>query len=276
MLARFGMKRVDWAILFGKFKPPHIGHQYMIDFATQIAHDVTVFVGDPFAPSDRLTAELRGHWLRQHFGNAIEVVVPPAGDMSDMDASEVMALSIQFFRERFGDRRPNLVVGADPHTHSFAQMARCPALITDTVVTRASHIREDPALHWNKMLPSARPFFLHEVWIVGGADPLERAARIAHSLDLLVVRGDSAQWPEAQIAAARRVAERTLVICLSAPQLDLAVAAMTEDRAGGTDVLIVDPAMEMPCGINLAVNAKLVDSRGEGPASERFTYRHCA
>lgn len=215
-------KKYQWAVLFGKFMPPHIGHEYLISLATELAHGVTVFVGNPFNPNDEMPSTLRAQWLAQHFGDAIEVVCPPEGDADTVTVAEAIERGRVFFDKVRGERTPDILVGADDHTKAFASLLGAKPLIADTVLTtRATNIRPSPLAHWDEILPPARAYFLKEAIIAADAETRDRLAMLAGEHDIPCLRLDTADpgMIAAKISAARRVARRGLLILVDPAQL---------------------------------------------------------
>lgn len=230
------MARAKWAVIFGKFRPPHIGHQYMIELATILAERVTVFVGNPLGPPGVMTAEMRGGWLRETFGSRIEVVVPPEGDLSHLDAAEIVEMGKSFFISQFGQQKPNLVIGGDSHTQAFAEIAECDCLITDTILTRASTIVRDPYDHWDEIIPAARPFFLNEIVLLSDDGPLP-AELEGKRHTCIAVDEDDLALARAKLIAARKVADVNLIIRLrSASRLAELGDVLQRPRAGSTSI----------------------------------------
>ena len=60
-------------MVLGKFLPPHLGHQYLIDFARHYVDDLTVVVGT--LSSEPIPGELRFTWMQQMFaGTGVRLV----------------------------------------------------------------------------------------------------------------------------------------------------------------------------------------------------------
>lgn len=219
-------KPYRWAVVFGKFMPPHIGHEYLISLACELADETSVFVAHPFHPNAEMPSTLRAQWLQAHFGSAISVHCPPEGTRGEVSTREAIRRGRAYFDTLRGDRMPDVLVSADKHTRVFAWMMGIKALIPHAILTtRATPIRARPLAHWDQILPPARPFFLKEAIFVAPAARRRRIAAMASDaaascLDLAALPPE--HFP-ASLAATRRVARRGLVIMLGAEQASAGV-----------------------------------------------------
>jgi HTH-type transcriptional regulator, transcriptional repressor of NAD biosynthesis genes len=50
-------------LVLGRFIPPHLGHQYLIDFAQQYVDELLLVVGT--RPTDAIAGELRLEWIKR-------------------------------------------------------------------------------------------------------------------------------------------------------------------------------------------------------------------
>lgn len=202
--------------------PPHIGHEYLISLACELADETSVFVAHPFHPNSEMPSTLRAQWLQAHFGSAIAVHCPPEGTRAEVSTREAIRRGREYFDALRGDRMPDVLVGADNHTRFFAYMMGIKAIVPNTILmTRATQIRAHPLAHWDQILPPAHPFFLNEAIFIAATARRRRIAAIASdagviSLDLTTL---PPQHVSASLAAVRRVARRGLVIMLNAEQV---------------------------------------------------------
>lgn len=215
-------KPYRWAVVFGKFMPPHIGHEYLISLADGLAEQTSVFVAHPFHPNPEMPSTLRAQWLQDHFGPAIEFHCPPEGNRNEITTAEAIRRGRAYFDELRGDRMPDIIVGADLHTRFFARLMGVRAVIPDTILTRATRIREKPLAHWDQILPPARPFFLREAIFIATASQRRKIARKAkqHGVLHLPIANLPPEQVAASLAAARKVARRGLVVSLDPDQVD--------------------------------------------------------
>ncbi|MEO3705479.1 adenylyltransferase/cytidyltransferase family protein [Trichormus azollae] len=60
-----GLKKPRTGIILGKFMPPHLGHQYLVDLARSYVDNLTVLVCS--IQSEPITGDFRYHWMRSIF-----------------------------------------------------------------------------------------------------------------------------------------------------------------------------------------------------------------
>ena len=64
-------------VVIGKFYPPHLGHNYLIDTAVRNCDAVDVLVVD--SPDYHLDAEKRREWLQARHPTATVRIIPDIG-----------------------------------------------------------------------------------------------------------------------------------------------------------------------------------------------------
>lgn len=131
-------------VVIGKFYPPHLGHNYLIDTALKNCKDVDVLVVDN--PAYQIPATLRAHWLRQHHPTAHVHIIP---DISDDDNSVAWAAhTINFL-----GRRPDVVFSSETYGKPWAEAMGCQHvnvdIARDTVPISGTKVREDMLDSWD-------------------------------------------------------------------------------------------------------------------------------
>lgn len=166
--------KFDLGLVIGKFYPPHRGHKFLIDTATQKSNRTVVIVCGK--SSDSIPGDLRGQWL-QEIHPAAEVMV--IDDRYDENDSQVWADNTLrwlgrapdavFTSEDYGDRYSRLM---GSH-HVLVDLARQQVPISGTA------IRRDPYANWEFLEPAVRGWFIKRVCILGaestGSTTLARA-----------------------------------------------------------------------------------------------------
>jgi HTH-type transcriptional repressor of NAD biosynthesis genes len=146
-------------LIVGRFDPPHLGHSYMIEWATQRCGQLVVFVNSS-NQRDAAPGDLRARWLAELHPEVtvIEVRHSLATDFSDEDLwAQWMAL----FRERwpYGDG-PHAVFSSDDYVGELARRFEATSVIVDadrvTVPISATQIRTAPADHLDRLAPPVR------------------------------------------------------------------------------------------------------------------------
>ena len=110
-------------VVVGKFYPPHLGHNYLIDTALRNCDGVDVLVVD--SPAYHLSAEKRRQWLQDHHPTATVHIIP---DIANDDNSEAWALhTIKFL-----GRVPDVVYASMDYGGPWAKAMGCKHVEVDT------------------------------------------------------------------------------------------------------------------------------------------------
>ena len=176
-------------LVIGKFLPPHRGHQYLIDFARASVDHLTVQVCTLERQS--IPGDQRFQWMREAFPAVHVVHNADENPEYPEDAPET-------FWEIW--RQSCLAHMEAPPTHVFASEAYGESLAAlfgaeyvpvdpNRVVfpISGSTLRQNPTVHWNDLLPSARPYFCKRVAIIGpeSSGKTMLAARLAAQQEAL-------------------------------------------------------------------------------------------
>jgi NadR type nicotinamide-nucleotide adenylyltransferase len=158
-------------LILGRFMPPHLGHQYLIDFASRYVGQLTVLIRG--RSGDVIAGDQRVFWLREMFPEVAVILVtddraPPNGAedttfynrWNHKIRQQVPAgLDFLFASERYGPRLAEMLgakyVPVDP--------ARV------TVPISGTQVRADPLGHWEFLPPCVRPYYLRRVCVTGPA-----------------------------------------------------------------------------------------------------------
>lgn len=103
-------------VVIGKFYPPHLGHNYLIDTALANSDTVDVLVVDN--PNYHLSAEKRREWLASHHPKANIRIIP---DIYDDDNSLAWALHTL----KFLGYTPDVVFTSMPYGKPWAEAMGC-------------------------------------------------------------------------------------------------------------------------------------------------------
>jgi HTH-type transcriptional regulator, transcriptional repressor of NAD biosynthesis genes len=156
-------------LILGRFMPPHLGHQYLIDFASHYVGQLTVLIRS--RANDVIAGEQRVCWLREMCPEVAVILV--TDDRAPQEGAEdttfydrwnrkirqqvPAGLDYLFASERYGPRLAKMLgakyVPVDP--------AR------GTVPISASQVRDDPLAHWEFLPPCVRPYYLRRVCVLG-------------------------------------------------------------------------------------------------------------
>lgn len=135
------MKR---GIVIGKFYPPHLGHNYLIDTAIRNCDEVTVLVCDN--PAYHIPASLRASWLSSHHPSAHVRTIPDL--IGDDDNSPAWALHTL----RFLGYTPDVVYSSEAYGKPWAEAMGCAHVDVDiprhTVPISGTKVRHDILASW--------------------------------------------------------------------------------------------------------------------------------
>ena len=156
------MKRFRTGVIAGKFYPPHMGHQYLIESA--LAQCEELYVLACFNPSQTIPIARRVEWLREMCPAArvLSVLDVPADDDSAGWAAytrQILGFAPEavFSSETYGDAYARFL-GAT-HVSIDPQRGRVPC--------SATMIRNDPLSHLEFLAPCVRAWFVRRVCLVG-------------------------------------------------------------------------------------------------------------
>ena len=150
-------------LVIGKFRPPHAGHDLLINTALdQVEHlDVIVCAdaGDPI-PADR-----RAAWLAELYPTAAVRVVETT--VYDADDSVLWATLVRGWL----GAAPEVVFTSEPYGDAFARALGCVHVAVDPARVRvpisASRILADPLGHLEYLAPCVRAAFVARVVLAG-------------------------------------------------------------------------------------------------------------
>ena len=168
-------------VVIGKFYPPHLGHNYLIDTALKNCDDVDVLVVDN--PAYGITSERRAAWLQARHSHAHVKVIP---DIYDDDNSAGWALHTL----RFLGYTPDVVYSSEPYGKTWAQSMGCKHVDVDiarrTVPISGTEVRRDFLTSWNYLSDQTKAGLAIRIVVVGaestGTTTLSRA--LAQSLQV--------------------------------------------------------------------------------------------
>jgi NadR type nicotinamide-nucleotide adenylyltransferase len=149
-------------VTVGKFLPPHLGHQYLIDTAKSKCDELTVLICD--RPEYLIPIEIRKHWLEVIHPDVKVVVVNDILDDNDSAAwakATVKLLGfvpdVAFTSEEYGARWAKYM-GAK---HISVDLNRAKVPISGTKV------RDDPWSAWEYLHPEVKAYFVKRICLVG-------------------------------------------------------------------------------------------------------------
>ena len=158
-------------LVLGKFLPPHLGHKYLIDFASGFVDELSVLVCT--TKRQPIPGHLRYDWMRRSFGG---VRVIHCTD-ENPDAPEDAETPEQFWEMWHAsilshlDAPPDFVFASEPYGAKLAEVLGARFIpgdyVRELVPVSGTAIRSNPARHWDFLLPAARPYFVRRVAVIG-------------------------------------------------------------------------------------------------------------
>jgi HTH-type transcriptional regulator, transcriptional repressor of NAD biosynthesis genes len=166
--------RKTTGMLLGKFLPPHRGHQYLIDFAQHYTDHLYVQVCTIAA--EPILGQLRYEWMRDFFaGNPGITVVhhtdenPQAPEDDPEHFWEIWPRTLL----KHMPAPPDYVFASEEYGLRLAESLDAAFVPVDIHRTRfptsGTYLRNDIVTHWKYLLPTARPYFIRRVAILGEA-----------------------------------------------------------------------------------------------------------
>lgn len=177
-------------MLLGKFMPPHLGHQYLVDFARAYCDDLTVLVCS--VESEPISGALRYHWMRRMFPDCNVLHVTDDLPQEPADATDFWDQWRTAIRARIPDG-PDFVFASEDYGQRLADELGAQFVPVDIarelVPASGCAIRADPMRHWRFIPAEVRPHFVRRVCVFGpestGKTTLARA--LAHHFDTVWV-----------------------------------------------------------------------------------------
>ena len=152
------MEVFETGLIVGRFHPPHLGHSWFIDEASQRCRRLVVFVNTRVG--ETVPGELRAQWLA---GLHPKVTVRQvAHDLdTDWNDEELWAKWIALFRSHWPhESGPDVVFSSDSYVSELARRLNAQAVVVDeprvNVPISATQIRNDPLGNLGMLAPVVR------------------------------------------------------------------------------------------------------------------------
>ena len=165
------MNRPTRGLVIGKFLPPHLGHKYLIDFASSFTDELTVLVCT--LGKQPIPGTLRFEWMRRAFGS-VRVIHHPNENPEEPSDSETPAEFWALWRASilsYLDAPPNFVFASEPYGAKLAEVLGANFIPGDLprelVPISGTALRRHLGVHWEYLLPAARPYFAKRIAVIG-------------------------------------------------------------------------------------------------------------
>jgi NadR type nicotinamide-nucleotide adenylyltransferase len=155
-------------VIIGKFMPPHLGHQYLIDFGAAYVDELTVLVCS--IAREPIPGDLRFEWVRDFFPNVRVLHHDAEIPQEPHEHPEFWAIWREAIRKYAGESIDYLFASED-YGWKLAEVLGAEYVPVDHARTlvpiSATRIRENPLANWEFLLPTARSHYVKRVAIVG-------------------------------------------------------------------------------------------------------------
>ena len=149
-------------VIAGKFYPPHLGHNFLIDYALQHCDHLDVLVVDN--PKYLIPAQKRLAWLKAHHPQAHFKIIPDINN--DDDSLAWAAHTMQFL-----GYKPGLVFSSEAYGELWAHYMGAKNILVDqerrTVPISGTKVRQDILKSWNYLSDEVKAGLALRVVIVG-------------------------------------------------------------------------------------------------------------
>jgi HTH-type transcriptional repressor of NAD biosynthesis genes len=161
-----GEIRMKTGLVLGRFLPPHLGHQYLIDFAQNYVDELLLIIGT--RPGDSIARELRLAWITEMAPRARVIHV------NDENPEETHPHFWQVWEQTLRAALPYIpdyLFASEDYGWKLAEllgMQYIPVNHARTLVPiSATLLRSDPMMYWQYIPPVVRPYFVKRVCIYG-------------------------------------------------------------------------------------------------------------
>lgn len=149
-------------VVIGKFYPPHLGHNYLIDTALRNCENVDVLVVD--SPDYHIDPEKRRDWLQRHHPSATVRIIPDIGKDDDSEAWALHTI-------KFLGRVPDVVYASMDYAGPWARAMGCKHVEVDTprvhIPISGTEIRKDILKSWDFLSDETKAGLAVRIVIVG-------------------------------------------------------------------------------------------------------------
>jgi NadR type nicotinamide-nucleotide adenylyltransferase len=153
-------------LVLGRFIPPHLGHQYLIDFAQNYVDELLLVLGT--RPTDAIDGELRLAWIKEMAPQACVIHV------NDENPEETDPCYWQIWEKTLRAALPYIpdyIFASEDYGWKLAEllgMEYIPVNHPRTLVPiSATQIRSNPLQYWQYIPPVVRPYYVKRVCIYG-------------------------------------------------------------------------------------------------------------
>lgn len=160
--------RSGTGMILGKFMPPHLGHQYLIEFARHYVEHLTVLVCS--IKREPIPGELRYAWMCEMFPDVNVVHVTDENPQEPHEHPDFWRIWHDSIR-RVLPTGPDYVLASEDYGWKLAEILDAQYVPVDhdrTLVSiSGAAIRDDPLGNWHYLPPCVRPYYVCRVCVFG-------------------------------------------------------------------------------------------------------------
>lgn len=158
----------ETGMILGKFMPPHLGHQYLVDFARNYVEHLTVLVCS--LQSEPIPGDLRYRWMREMFPDVNVVHFTDENPQEPKDHPDFWQIWYDSIR-RVLPTGPDYVFASEDYGGKLAEILGATYIPVDKarslVPISGTQVRQNPLANWHYIPPCVRPYFLRRICIFG-------------------------------------------------------------------------------------------------------------
>jgi NadR type nicotinamide-nucleotide adenylyltransferase len=153
-------------LVLGKFLPPHLGHQYVIDFARNYVDDLIIVIG--IRPNDPIPGVLRVSWMKEMFPWAKIIEVDDKNPAeSDPNYWKIWEKTLRKALPKI----PDFLFGSEDYSWKLSEILGMKYIPVDhsrkLIPVSGTKIRKDPLKYWKYIPQVVRPYFVKRICIFG-------------------------------------------------------------------------------------------------------------
>ncbi len=195
-------------VIIGRFMPPHVGHQYLMEFARGIVDTLYVFVCT--LEKEPIPGELRYLWVCELAPQARVVHITEEIPEARRGARGATAIWAQSIRTAV-DGPIDYVFASEQYGFNLAAALEARFFPVDpdrrNIPVSASLVRQAPYEHWRFIPPVVRPYFVRHVVLI---DNKALARSLADALQTVVAHPYRDFWDHIWKEYGQGVAEEAL------------------------------------------------------------------
>jgi HTH-type transcriptional regulator, transcriptional repressor of NAD biosynthesis genes len=184
-------------MLLGKFLPPHLGHQYLVDFARSYVERLTVLVCS--IEREPIPGALRYAWMREMCPGCEVIHVTDEVPQAPEDHPDFWDIWRELIR-RHVPAGPDCVFASEPYGARLSAELGADFVPVDVaremVPVSSTAVRADPMGHWRYIPAPVRPYFVRRVCLVGAESTGKStlALRLAERFGTVCVQEYARPW----------------------------------------------------------------------------------